>query len=174
MRKQKKVPLRDFFTEYNHTKTRGIVISSMLAVLLSVSFVMVTQDVDTRGLMASVSNIANEKHYDADVVLESAWTGIIDVVFGSTARNVDSFSFTILSDPEKLTSLTTNDARATITLLSPGAYSVTMKLSGEDIYPGTSIVSLQTGINSKQNIALLDTFFESAWLKYNLTSKGNE
>ncbi len=113
MRKQR-APLRDFFSEYNHTKTRSTILSLMLAFLLSVSAVMITQDVDTRGLMASVSQIAGEKQYEADVVLESQADDTLSVVFGSLAQSVDSLSFTLLADPEKFTSLTTDNASAKI------------------------------------------------------------
>ncbi len=171
MRKQK-APLRDFFSEYNHTKIRSTVLSAMFALLLSVSFVMVNQGVDTRGLMASVSSIANEKHYDADVILETQSGWMIDIVFGSLARSVDSLTFTILSDPEKFTSLMTGDSRVQITSQDPGVYTVTMSLEGEDIYPGTKILTLRAMMDASVSITLADTTFESAGLKYNLTSKG--
>jgi hypothetical protein len=170
MRKQK-APLRDFFSEYNHTKIRSTVLSAMFALLLSVSFVMVNQGVNTQGLLASVSSIANEKHYDADVILETQSGWMIDIVFGSLARSVDSLTFTLLSDPEKFTALATWDGRVQIVNQDGGVYMVTMSLSGEDIYPGTKVLTLRAMMDPSVNIALVDTTFESAGLKYNLTSK---
>lgn len=43
----------------------------MVAALLALSIVFVTQDVDTRGLMASVSNVAQNVSYDADLTLQT-------------------------------------------------------------------------------------------------------
>lgn len=172
MRKQKKLPLRDFFSDYNHAKIQSTVLSVMFALLLSVSAVMVTQDVDTRGLMASVSNVASQKTYDADLVLEAQSGGNLDIVIGSEIRSPEKLSFTVLSDPEKLTSLTTTDTRAQITSLAPGAYVVTLILTGENIYPGTKLLSLHATINPSDSIGLVDTTFESAGVSYDLTSKG--
>ncbi len=131
---------------------------------------MITQDVDTRGLMASVSQIAGEKQYEADVVLESQADDTLSVVFGSLAQSVDSLSFTLLADPEKFTSLTTDNASAKIDNREPWMYVVTMKFNGENIYPGTKVISLK--LPKVMSIALVDTTFQSAGLTYNLTSKG--
>ncbi len=118
MRKQK-IPLRDFFSEHSHAKVRGTILSVMFALVLSVSAVMVTQDVDTRGLMASVANVANQRTYDADLILEAQTGGIIDIVIGSEIRSPERVTFTLLSDPEKFTSLTTKDTRAEIVAIAP-------------------------------------------------------
>ncbi len=49
-------------------------------------------------------------------------------------------------------------------------YVVTMKFNGENIYPGTKVISLK--LPKVMSIALVDTTFQSAGLTYNLTSKG--
>ncbi len=133
---------------------------------------MVTQEVDTRGLMASVSSVANQKTYDADLILETSTAGNIDIVIGSEIRAPESLTFTLVSDPEKFTSLTTTDPRAEITTLAPGAYTVRVKLTGENIYPGAKLLSLQAAMDPAVSIGLVDTTFESAGVSYDLTSKG--
>lgn len=170
--KTQKPPLRDFFADYNNAKIRTTVLSTMFAVLLSLSAVMVTQWVDPRGLMASVSNVANQKVYPADLVLESWENGKIDIVYGSTAQAVDTITFTLLSDPEKLTSLSASDIRTTIVSKDPGMYEINLRLAHENIYPGTKLITLETNAPSETSIAIVDTSFDSAGMKYSLTSKG--
>lgn len=133
--KKQKLPLRDFFAEYNHAKIRSMILSVTFALVVSASVIVYTQDIDTRGLMASVSNVANQKTYPADLILESSQDGVLDVIFGSKAESVDSLTFTLLSDPEKLTSLTTDDSRVTLTSIAPGAYTVTVQLARSPLYP---------------------------------------
>ena len=169
--KKQTLPLRDFFRDYNRSKLRGLALSGVFAALLSVSFVMVIQGVDTRGLMASVANVANPESYDADIFLQDT-NGGLDVMMGRQADAVDALTFTILSDPERLTTLETDDNQAQIMSVAPGVYSVTVRLSHETLYPGTRVLTLRTSLDPKVSVNLSDTVFESNGMKYNLTNKG--
>ncbi len=170
MQKQKK-KVTDFFREYEHSRFQSTILSCMFAGIISLSVIFIMKDVDTRGLLASVSSIANEKTYDADIISSSS-SWMLDIVWGTRAEKVDKVTLTLLGDPEKFITLSSKDPSVLIEENAPGFYIVSRIFWGESIFPGTTIFSLSTGDVTSSPIVPSDATFESDGMKYNLTSKG--
>ena len=105
----KKNRLPDFFGEYKKASLEKLFLSASFSLLLAFSVVSVYHGgIDTRGLLASVAEVADSR-YGADVVIERKSDGI-DIVLGTSATEVKNISFTLLSDPEKLLNLSSQTA----------------------------------------------------------------
>lgn len=145
----------------------------MVATLFALSIVFVTQDVDTRGLMASVSNVAQNVSYEADLNLETQGDKIFKMVIGKTMQKVDKISFLVITDPEKVTSLSANDKTVLVESVGPGLWNVSRIFQAETLYPGTVAVELTANTSlTSIPVAISDSSFESAGMRYHLTSQG--
>jgi hypothetical protein len=122
---------------------------------------------DTRGLMASVAQIA-QPQYDADIVMERKGD-TIRLIMGKTAQKVDTISLRFLSNPADTLMLIPN--AGTIVDETEGVYFFVRSYDSRDVAAGTIIASF-SDIPSDAPIALTDTEFESGGVKYSLTSKG--
>ena len=61
----------DFFALYRSSQFRKYFLSGSIAVVMAFSIVSVSHgDVDMQGLMASVANISEVPHFDADLILQ--------------------------------------------------------------------------------------------------------
>lgn len=145
----------------------------MLAILFSLSIVFVTQDVDTRGLMASVANVAQNQVFDADLTLQIANDQTLKVVVGKTMQKVDKIGLLIISDPEKITSLSASNPAVLIEPMGGGLWIVTRLYQAETLYPGDTALELTVDGNLTQvPVTLSDSYFESAGMRYSLSNKG--
>lgn len=171
--KRQKTIIRDFFQDYRKAKFESTLFSWMVAALLALSIVFVTQDVDTRGLMASVSNIAQNVSYDADLTLQTTGDMSFHIVVWKTMQKVDKLSFLVITDPEKITSLASNDQAVLVETVGPGLWSVSRIYQAETLYPGDVTLALSVnGSLMTAPVTLSDSYFESAGMRYDLTSKG--
>ncbi len=162
----------DFFSLYRSSQIRKYCLSGGIAVFTAFSLVSFSHgDIDMQGLMASVANVSDTKHYDADLIMSRSGS-ILSLTFGTRASKVDQVAFTLLSDPTKFTSLTTTSPSVHI-IGQPemGTYHISIDMHGADIAPGTTIAELVAGIVPGTPIALTDTEFMSAGQRYSITSK---
>jgi hypothetical protein len=105
----KKNRLPDFFGEYKKASLEKLFLSASFSLLFAFSVVSVYHGgIDTRGLLASVAEVAASR-YGADVVIERKSDGI-DIVLGTSATEVKNISFTLLSDPERLLNISSETA----------------------------------------------------------------
>jgi hypothetical protein len=162
----------DFFSLYRSSQLRKYFLSGGIAVFAAFSIVSVSHgDIDMQGLMASVANVSNTQHYDADLIM-TRHEGALSITFGAKATKVDQVEFTLLSDPTKFKSLTSSNSAVHITgEKETGAYHVTINMHGGDILPGSSIAELVAEIDSGVPIALTDTEFISGGQRYSITNK---
>jgi hypothetical protein len=124
------------------------------------------------GLMASVANITDTPHYDADFIMNRQ-DSILTFTFGTQAEQVDIVDLTLLGDPTRLHSLSTTSPDIQITGQSDtGVYHISINMHGRDIAAGTRIASLTTMIDTGAVLALSDTQFVSGGQRYNLSSQG--
>jgi hypothetical protein len=68
--------------------------------------------------MANVSQLTAQKS-SADIILSRSDTAMV-VTFGSHAEHVDGVSFTLMTDPTRVTMITSKDSAVTST--EPGVY----------------------------------------------------
>ncbi len=162
----------DFFALYRSSQFRKYFLSGGIALVMAFSIVSVSHgDVDMQGLMASVANVSEVPHFDADLILQRDWSNI-SLIFGANAKKVDKIDFTILSDPTRFRSLkSTNIAVHIIGDAEMGAYHVNIDMFGKDILPWTRIADLTATIDTGAPIALTDTQFVSGGQRYTITSK---
>jgi hypothetical protein len=88
-------------------------------------------------------------------------------------QKVDKLSFLVITDPEKITSLASNDQAVLVENVGPGLWSVSRIYQAETLYPGDVTLALSVnGSLMTAPITLSDSYFESAGMRYDLTSKG--
>ena len=117
--------------------------------------------------MASVSEIAMPQ-YEADIVMERKGD-TLTLIMGKTAEKVDTISLRLLTNPNDAIKFV--PSAGTIIDETEGAYLFIRSYTSQDISAGSVIVSF-SGISSDVPVALTDTEFASAGVKYSLTSKG--
>jgi hypothetical protein len=129
-------------------------------------------DIDTSGLMASVANISDAPHYEADLIMSRSSNGMISLMFGTPAKAVDRVEVSILGDPSRLHSVATQDPDIQITGQSEmGIYHISIDTHGRDIPAGTLIADLIVDIDTSAVLSLSDTEFVSGGVRYSLSSK---
>ena len=162
----------DFFSQYRSSQLRKYFLSGGIAVFAAFSIVSISHgDIDMQGLMASVANVSNTQHYDADLIMVRH-DNVLSITFGAKASHVDQVDFTLLSDPTRCKSLTSTNPDVHITgEKETGAYHVTIDIHGSDIAPGASLAELVAEIESGVPIALTDTEFISGGQRYSITNK---
>lgn len=120
--------------------------------------------------MAQVGQLTKSSQYDADLILKKS-ENTLTIILGSTAEEVDSIGFTLLSDPTRFDSVTSVDPNIAISFLSEGMFRIVKKFDTETIPAGTTIAVLQTTSHIEVPINMIDTEFTSGWVKYALTNK---
>lgn len=163
----------DFFTEYHKEKFSKItsyLFSGMFALVLAFSFVSYSQNGNLAGLMASVANLTPSVQYNADIILQGSGSSY-SLIFGSDAKKVDSISFTLLSDPEHLRSVSSPNSNLVLSSLGGGMYHGIIAIWGWDITPGAIITRLSIDIDTNTLINLVDTKFVSEGSEYDLSNK---
>ncbi len=165
--KKTKATFSDFFARYHKANFERIIFSFGIALVFSFAFVsFIHGGIESRGLMASVAQIADSR-YGADIVLERTTDGA-DIVLGTSATDVSTISLTLLSDPEKLIWLTSSDA---LIQGGNGVYQISRAYKNETLSPGTVIAHLVFSQNGTAPVTISDTVLESDSVKYNLTSE---
>lgn len=71
-------------------------------------------DIDMGSLMASVASVTEAPRLDADLVMTRNDQSI-SITFGAKAKKVDQIEFSLLSDPTRFHSLTSNQSSVRIT-----------------------------------------------------------
>ncbi len=122
--------------------------------------------------MASVANVSDTPHYDADLIMSRQGTTLI-FTFGSAAQKVDRIDFTLLGDPMRLHSLTATSPDIRITgQTEMGVYHMSIDMHGRDIQPGTRVADLISMIDTGSVLAISDTQFVSGGQRYSMSNKG--
>lgn len=165
--KNKATESNDFFTRYHRARMFQYVLPGFFGVFIAFGLVSMSHTGDMRGLMASVSEIA-QPQYDADIVMERKGD-IVTLIMGKTAQKVDTISLRLLSNPAD--AIVFAPSAGTIVDETEGAYLFVRSYGSEDIVSGTVIATF-AGIPSDAPIALTDTEFVSGGVKYSLTNKG--
>ena len=165
--KKTKATFSDFFARYHKANFERIIFSFGIALVFSFAFVsFIHGGIDSRGLMASVAQVADTR-YGADIVLERTADGA-DIVLGTSATNVSNISLTLLSDPEKLLLVKGSDA---LVQGGSGVYQISRSYKNETLSPGTVIARLVFSQNGTAPVTMSDAILESDGVQYNLTSK---
>lgn len=122
--------------------------------------------------MASVANVSDTPHYDADLIMSRQGTTLI-FTFGSAAQKVDRIDFTLLGDPARFHSVSSTDTNIEIVgQAEMGVYHVSIDMHGRDIKPGTRVADLISMIDTGSILAISDTQFVSGGQRYSITNKG--
>lgn len=121
--------------------------------------------------MASVVNVSNVPHYDADIMM-TRQDDNITFTLGTRAQTVDMIDLTLLGDPSRLHSVTTVSPDIRIIGQSErGVYHVSIDMHGRDIIAGTQIGTLTASIDTGATLSLSDTQFVSGGQRYSLSSQ---
>ncbi|MBC7498483.1 hypothetical protein H7170_02455 [Candidatus Gracilibacteria bacterium] len=163
----------DFFKEFRSAQIHKYLFSGGIAVFAAFGFVsLIHSDIDPRGLMASVVNVSNVPHYDADIMM-TRQDDNITFTLGTRAQTVDMIDLTLLGDPSRLHSVTTVSPDIRIIGQSErGVYHVSIDMHGRDIIAGTQIGTLTASIDTGATLSLSDTQFVSGGQRYSLSSQG--
>ncbi|MBC7503683.1 hypothetical protein H7169_01830 [Candidatus Gracilibacteria bacterium] len=163
----------DFFSMYRSSQFRKYAFSGGIAIFVAFSFIsLINSDIDTRGLMASVSNISETPHYDADLIMTRE-DSRLDFMIGSRANSVETIDLTLLGDPARLHSLTamSPDIRV-ISQTEMGVYHISIDMHGRDIVAGTQVASLIAHMDTGAVLVIADTQFVSGGQRYSMSNKG--
>jgi hypothetical protein len=156
----------DFFDRYRRARMFAYILPGFFGAFIALWLVSMTHTSDTRGLMASVAQIA-QPQYGADIVMERNGD-TIRLIMGKTAQKVDTISLRFLSNPAD--ALVFIPSTGTVVDEAEGVYLYVRLYGSEDVTAGTVIATF-SGVPSDAPIALTDTEFESGGVKYSLTSK---
>ena len=164
---------KDFFSLYRIHEVKKIFFSGWIAAFTA--FVIVWWyhgDIDLNWLSASVASIAEVPRMEADLIIQKNTINNISLVFGAKAEKVDHIQFSILSDPTRLRSLSSNNPD--IIIISDTinwSYNININMHGRDITTGTIVAELIVDMEENTPLILSDTVFMSNGQKYALTNK---
>jgi len=145
------------------------ILPGFFGIFIAFGLVSMSHTGDMRGLMASVSEIA-QPQYDADIVMERKGD-TLTLIMGKEAQKVDTVSFRLLSNPAD--GIVFVPSIGTIIDETEGSYLFVRSYSSEDLSIGTVIVSF-SGIPQDAPVAITDTEFVSWWVRYSMRVKGND
>ncbi len=163
----------DFFSTYRSRQLRKYALSGGIAVFVAFSFVsLINSPLDMNGLMASIANVTDTPHYDADLIM-TRQENALTFIFGTRADKVDTVDLTLLGDPSRLHTITSINPDVRIVGQSDmGVYHVSIDMHGRDIAVGTRIAELTVSIDTGTTLSLSDTQFVSGGQRYRITNKG--
>jgi hypothetical protein len=95
--KNKAPESNNFFARYHRARMFQYVLPGFFGVFIAFGLVSMSHTGDMRGLMASVSEIA-QPQYDADIVMERTDTSV-KFILGKDALEVGTISFRIMTNP---------------------------------------------------------------------------
>jgi hypothetical protein len=105
----------DFFKLYRTNQIHKYIMSGGIAVFAAFGIVSFYHgDFDMKGLMASVATVTEVPRSEADFIMTQKDASLI-FTFGATAKKVDQIRFTLLSDPTRLDSISSNNKAIQIT-----------------------------------------------------------
>ncbi len=113
------------------------ILPGFFGVFIAFGLVSMSHTSDMRGLMASVSEIA-QPQYDADIVMKRVGD-TVSIIMGKSAQKVDTISLRLLSNPADALVLT--PSAGTVVDETEGAYLYVRSYASEDITTGTVIVT---------------------------------
>ncbi len=160
--------MKDFFSEFHKQNRPHWVLSVVFALFLSFGTVWLIIT-GPMGLQADVSKSKNSL-YAADLILRvdaGKWT----IIFGSEASEVETVRFTLLGDPERFTTLSSEDANTEISKGLPGIYSVQIDMKKWALRPWQVLAHFTVPNLSWSRLTMTDTDFVSGSGVYNLTNQ---